>query len=378
MATELNTEAGMHIESDPKTGAIAAPVVVPEIQKVIDAKADAPEPKAQEDAEPEKIDPRKAIMDKIYANRSEQFKKELDTAAAADLGATTDAIVDEAPVLDRKDVADEPKVEAVAEAKPQPKAEAPAKRSINIGGQQYELTEAEIEQLAQRAVYAENHIRQQEARPQYQQPQQQQIQQPAPQDVALDAVQLKEIARRITYGSEEESTRALADFAGLTADLARKTTNSLPPEQLVQVATANAVAQVRFENDLQTIASEYADVFENRSKSLIAADKVGLLRQKYAQLGMPKTQIELYREACSETQKEFGARPETATVAERNNPSVQQVVTRVNQNRVERKRAAPQPISAVNKTQQMSNQSAYPSGSDIVSAMRKSRGQPST
>ena len=369
MTTELETQGGMHIESDPKTGAIAASNAAAVEEAIKKSRDDQPEQtEAAAEKEPQEfVDPRQAIRDKIYANRAEQFKKELEYAAAMDLGATAEQIVE-----DRQE--DAPETANAVEEKKEPVVEEPkqpAKRHVNVGGHLYELTEAEIEQLAQRTLYAEE-----QARRSYQQPQQiQQQVQPNPdpvQQIAPDQERLKEIARKITYGSEEESTRALSDLVGLTASLASK--NNIDPNQLVQATTQNVLAQVQFQDNLKAIASEYADVFEDSDKTFIAARKVGELRQKNAMLGVQKPDLELYREACKATRDKFGAPSETANVAEKKSVA-QPVVAQVNQNRVERKRAAPATPTALNRAQPMDAQRSAPTGSDIVSAMRKARGQ---
>ncbi len=368
MTTNLETQGGMHIESDPKTGAIAASNAAAVEEAINKAKNDQPEQteKAEQDQPQEIVDPRKAIMDKIYENRSEQFKKELEYAAAIDAGATVEPIIEDEqpdqvqpePVVKREPVKVENQVE-------QPKP--PAKRQVAVNGQVYELTEQEIEHLAQRAIY-ENQYRQQ-AQPQYQQPvQQQQVEQPA-----VNQDQLKEFARKITYGNEEESARALGDLVGLAANLAAR--NTVDPNQIVQATTQNVMAHVQFQDNLKTIASEYTDVFNDSDKTFIAARKVGELRQKNAMLGIQAPDLELYREACRMTREKFGPASETAPIAEKKESAAQPITTQVNLNRVERKRAAPSTPAAVNRTQAMDQQRGA-SGSDIVSAMRKSRGQP--
>lgn len=370
MSVELNTESGMHIEGDPKTGAIAASQVNEDIQKVIDKKDDQPEqtPKAEAEQLSEPVDIRKTVMDKIYANRGEQFKRELDYAAAISNGATVEPIIDEKP---DNDVVEVVETEVAPEKiKKETAAEVPKKRLITIGTQLFELTDAEIEQLAQRTLYAENQARQSQPQPQQQvqqPPQQQQLQQPINE-------QLKEIARRISYGSEDESAKALGDFANLTAAMARQN-NGPTPEQIADVATARAAAQIRFENNLGAISSEYKDVFESRSKSIVAADKVGTLRQKYAMLNIQKTDLELYREACSDTRQEFTTQSSTTEIVNKNKQAAQPVTAVVNSTRIERKRAAPQPASAVNKVQALHESNPNPTGSDVVQAMRKARGQ---
>lgn len=366
MATDLQTQQGMHIDSDPKTGAIAASQVTEDIAKVLE-KNDQPEQTPDTEEATQASNPRDEIMAKIYANRAEQFKKELEYEVAIGNGATVEPIIEET-----QPVVEQPKVEPVEVKTEAPKEDHPSTRKITIGNQQFDLTESEIEQLAQRTLYAENQVRQNyqsqhNQQNQQIQPQQQPVHQPQNEP---DKNMLKEIARKITYGSEEESANALGEFANLTAGLARQ--QFVPPEQIVQAAVQQATAQVLFQKNLEAISSEYTDVFESRAKTLVAADKVGALRQKYAMLNAPKSDLELYREACKDTRSEFG-HTETARNTDETKPVVQQTVS-VSPTRAERKRAAPQTISAVNKVQAM-QQTTYPTGSAVVAAMRAARGQ---
>lgn len=372
MTTEFTTQGGMHIESDPKTGAIAASNAAA-VEEALKAPLpdDQPEQTVEAAAEEPKgpVDSRKAIMEKIYESREEQFKKELeyaaDVSAQIDAGATVEQILEE-------------KSEVPAEEKPVPQKRAaeqaplqealPQTRKVIVGNQQFDLTPEEMEQLAARTLQAEAAARQVYHQPQpvYYQPQQQVQQQPEP-----AREDLKDIARRITYGSEEESAKALADFANLTARMAQP---QVAPEQIAQYAANMAIAQTNFNRNLETISSEYADIYQNRGKSLVAADHVGNLRQKYAMLGQQKPDLELWREACSKTRDEYGGSSETAERVNKEQTPAQQVTAVVNPTRLERKRAAPQPASAVNKTQPMQQQRIVTS-SDIVSRMRQQRGQ---
>lgn len=376
MTIEFTTQGGMHIESDPKTGAIAASnaaaveealkTPLPDDQPEQTVEAVAKEPK-------EPVNPRQAIMEKIYESRQEQFKKELeyaaDVSAQIDAGATVEQILDEKSEEPVRTEAKPVQREAAQAQLQEPGQQAlPQTRKVVVGNQQFDLTPEEMEQLAARTLQAEAAARQVYHQPQpvYYQPQQQVQQQPEP-----AREDLKDIARRITYGSEEESAKALADFANLTARMAQP---QVAPEQIAQYAANMAIAQTNFNRNLETISSEYADIYQNRGKSLVAADHVGNLRQKYAMLGQQKPDLELWREACSKTRDEYGGPSETAERVNKEQTPAQQVTAVVNPTRLERKRAAPQPASAVNKVQAMQQQRTVTS-SDIVSRMRQQRGQ---
>lgn len=376
MTTELTTQGGMHIEPDEKTGAIAASVVNEDIKKVQDQqeeKAAATEaPAVVEDAEDKKpVDPRQAIMDTIYAKRADQFKDELEYAAQINAGATFAPAIDDATAEDKaKATTSEEPVKKDDQEQVQSQQQARPKKQYIINGQSVELTEEELAQLATRSLHQTQQFVQQQQRV-YQQPQQQVVHPQAQQQIDPEADRLRDIARKITYGSEDESVKALKDFADHTVRSVQRTNQGPTADQIIQHATQSAVQQIQFQNNLDAIASEYPDVFERRSATLVAADYVNSLRNKYHLLGAPRTDIELYREACTLTRGEFKPSQDTTQQHTQRQTAVQ--VT-PNANKIERKRTAPQPPASVSRVLPAQIDKA-PTGSDIVEAMRKSRGQ---
>lgn len=373
MTTELTVESGMHIEPDAKTGAIAASTVNEDIEKIQRAKDDQPEQSpTKEGTEEQKVavNPRDAIMKSIYEGRAKQFSEELEYAK--NMGATSEPANDEVEAVETKEEPEQPVKEKTAKVETeQPVEQQPAKKRYIINGQSVDLTEQEIANIATRGVQSAQALQAQQQML-YQQPQQQQVQTPPQQQPALapDNERLKDIARKITYGNEEDSVKALQDFAEHTIRTVQRAAGPTP-EQIAQFAAGQAVAQVNFQTNLDTIAREYPDVFEKRASTLVAADYVNSLRNKYAQLGMPKPDIELYREACNYTRVDFGKAPvENTTQSDTSKPTVVQVTTQ----KVERKRAAPQPPASVSRVLSPQAERAK-TGSDIVNAMRKQRGQ---
>ena len=380
MTTELQTEGGMHINPDPKTGAIAASQENADTVKTQEqAKNDQPEQtSAAETEQPqEPVNPRDAIMKSIYEGRAKQFKDELEYAATISHGGTMQSASDE----EQQPAAEEqPKEENKTESeKPaeQPAAAAgdqqpPERKPYVINGQTVQLSVEELALLANRAIQQQQHLiygqQQQMRQAPAQQPQQVQQPQVRPELVAPD--RLREIVRKITYGSEDESVRALQDFAEHTAQSVQRSLGPTP-EQIAGYAAQTALAQVQFQTNLDTIAREFPDVFEKRSATLVAADYVNSLRNRYQMLGVPKPDIELYREACQLTRGEFGKQQqEQQQTSTRATPAAVQVSS----TKVERKRAAPQPPAPVSKVLP-AQQERVKTGSDIVNSMRKSRGQ---
>lgn len=380
MTTELNVQGGMHIEPDPKTGAIAATADNPDTQKAAAeaVKDDQPEQTAvaaNDQPEPQ-VNPRDAIMKKIYEGRADQFKNELEYASQMSAGATnvpgSDDPAQQPDAVETKPEPAQPKPEQ-AQKSPQPQPVQPqARKPYIINGQQVELTDQELAQLASRSMQQTSQViqqyqRQPQQQPQYQQPQQQPVQQPQNELLAPD--RLREIVRKITYGSEDESVNALRDFADRTAQTVQRAQGPTP-EQIAAYAAQTALAQVSFQTNLNTIASEFPDVFERRSATLVAADNVNSLRNRYQLLGTMKQDLELYREACQLARAEFGNQQGQQQQSQTSQPAAVQT----SQQRTERKRAAPQPPAAVARVvpQQTNN---VVTGSDIVSKMRQSRGQ---
>lgn len=362
--TDIDISKGMHIESDPATGAIAASPEPPE-NKVEDIKE-------TENIKETPVDYRKLAMETIYASRAKVFERELELAAAQGFGATNDVIKEPDDVIKEPDDAEgtleaQPKVEEkVVEL---PNQDAPTqKKVVIIDGRPIEFTEEEYARLAERGMYAG----------QINQAAQQVMQQPTQDTLPKKAEDtqenqttdvLRDIARRITYGNEEESTKAVADL--ISAAVQQGGQNQADPRQIAALAAQQAMAQIQFQTNLETIAREYADIYEKRERTLVAADTVNSLRHKYAVLGIPKSDIELYREACNKTRELFGLSSETAPANVQKTATVHSADLG---NKLERKRAAPKPLTAATKISSAEQQKPL-TGSDIVAKMRKSRGQ---
>lgn len=369
--TELHVQSGMHIESP--DGVIARPPAInPETGEV---------PEVQES-----FDPRKAMMDAIVANRAESFQKELDYGI--------EISPQKSPEQEDADAAARDEALAVASGTKEPEeaAEAPiAKKTIVVDGQSLEFTEDELIRLAQRGMSADNRF--QEAanmRQQYNdalaraQGQQYQPTAPAagqqavqPQSTPADDAMLKEISRRISYGSEEEQTRAVSDLINVAAKTAGRNIQVPSPDQLVNVATQNALATIRFEQNMETIGREYKDIFEDEDLTLIAAKQANKLDMKYKMLGLAKSPLEIYREAGNTVREKYlngvSASEHVGSITTQTPIQSAQVLPMTA--KVERKRVAPQPPAAANRTASDNAQSAHPSGSQIVAQMRKSRHQ---
>lgn len=287
-----------------------------------------------------------------------------------------------------------PAAPAEPEAPPpvEPPAAAAAKHKLTINGQDIALTDDELVSLARTGIIASQQNFQRQAAPgapAVSPP-------PAPSTPAegtapprdiIDDAAARELARRIAYGSDEDQANAVKDLARRTVSSFEGRQQTPPLEKLVFAAKEQAKAEIRFEQNLEVIGNEYPDIFKDSDLTLLAAKRVGELRQKQATLAQAamaegrqpslKPDIALYREACSEVKSRYLAAPSQSVATA--SPPVQAAPAPVvaTTERLERKRAAPKPPAAANATATMPELPRPPSGSDIVEMMRKARGQPS-
>lgn len=338
----------------------SAPVVAPE------APADAEKPPI--------FDPRKEAMDAILANRKAQIETEI---------AYVDPPVTNPPA---EPIVEEPAAAAApAAAQPETPPAAPAadpavqKHKLKVNGVDLEFTQDELLRAASKGLGAEQKLeeatrlrREAEAltrqTPSAPDPR---AQAPQPETPAtpMDADHLKKLARAISYGSEDESASAIRELVQLRAGDGRA--NGPTPDQIVQAATQNALAHIQRESALTTFGQEYSDVLKDPNLTYLAAQYVHVLRDNYAKMGVPRSELDLYREAGKTvTDWDLSRKappPGTQT------PSASSVST----DRVERKRAAPKPpIAAASIRAPLAPEAPQiPRGSAIVNQMRKARGQ---
>lgn len=190
----------------------------------------------------------------------------------------------------------------------------------------------------------------------------------------IDKEKAREIAKRINYGSEEDQINALLDLgASIKATVQGQATQSaLPPEQLVNIATQNAVAAIDARTEQDTLTKEFSDIISDKALAA-AADVIATdLAREYQKQGVAKSRLELFREAGSKTREKY-LKPVEQPV--QNQPPASPKIV-VDNDKLERKRAAPKPPAAANKIA-VEPPPAYGVGvSSIVNQMRKARGQP--
>lgn len=327
--------------------------------------------------------PRERMLAEIAARREEQRQAELDhaeTLAREAAGVEPDAPVEPAPAeepaapSEEVSASSEPAVAPpAAVSAPQPVA-APQVLTVTLpGGHQFQVTPEQYQHLAAQGALANLAIQQHRQAPPAP------LAAPAPPAGPLiEPEKLSAIAQRISYGTPEEQTAALAEYGEQIANRVRQQpvdANQIS-QQAAQQAWAYTQAQLQLQNDLNAIGQEFPVIFNGRALSAGAAAELNEIRQRDALLGVNRPAIEQYREACNRVMSQLPAtmtQPQSAGGQGENPPALQAA----NQSqRLERKRAAPRnpvPVSRVASLGEASSQG--PSGSQIVAAMRQQRHQ---
>ncbi len=325
--------------------------------------------------------PREQMMARIVERAAEQRSKELAYGEELSADARDNAAADES-VADPASTDPDPAVAAVADAVQTaitpPVAPEPQRHLIEVGGQQFQVTDEEYRQLATMGAVANIAIRQQQNAPQPTQPLQapQQAAQPPMQRGALDEATAREFQRKFAYGSEQEGIQAVQELA---AHIAAQSQPQVDPNRIVHVATQQALQQIQLQDNLNKIGAEFPEIFANNSTSQLAALKLHEIRRRDEMLGVQKPDLELYREACQmvvDDARRLTGQPRpgasAASTASQAAPGGQPMA-----DRLERKRAAPRQPAAISRTAATAGeQRRAPSGSEIVEAMRKARYQP--
>ena len=330
------------------------------------------------------------VRQAIFAKRQEQLTKEM-----ADQGLEPPGITEDKPELEVKDVipeAEPAKAEAVPEPKPEIKApeRTPEEEAfiLNVYGQEKRLTKDQVIREAQKGmaasqIFEEGYRMKNEALQVAQavrqnlQPQQAAKENPPPQQSVIDKDTAIAFAKRINYGSEEDHANAVIDLA---ANIASKIQGqaqfqSLPPEQIAQFATQQAVAAIENRTMQETLKTEFGDILGDKAIASAADIIANELNEKYRSQGIAKSHLELFREAGKITREKYlQPRTEAVPAAPINPPAAPTV--KISDDKIERKRAAPKPPVAANKVAQEPPPSYGVGVSSIVQQMRKSRGQP--
>lgn len=190
---------------------------------------------------------------------------------------------------------------------------------------------------------------------------------------SLDKEKVKEIAKRMNYGSEEDQAAALLDLVAISKADTKGQAQALPPEQLVNVATQNAIAYIDARTEQEILKKEFSDILADYPLSMATDVIANQLAQKYQQEGKQQTRLELFREAGNIARDKY-LKPVQAPA--QTAPTVQAAKVEISNDRIERKRAAPKPPAAANKIAVEPPPAYGVDVSSVVNKMRKARGQP--
>lgn len=353
--------------------------------------------------------PRELAMERIAANYERQRQRELDQAGeAGNQEAGVAANGAQRPVnpslgeLEEDREYEDPYVAPGAPeptqlakpaiARPAPVVQpvqptAPELISVQVDGQQFQVTQEQLIQLARVGMIANHTV------DQFQRMQQAPVQQPAPQpqqrqeqpQALFDQERVRQAVKRIQFGSEDEGTSALSELIGDVVQ--RAAPRPAPPTDVVAIANQAArmaIHHSQSERDKATIQAEYGEILADPQLSQLAAINVGVLKQEAAMLGVQKSDLEIYREAGNRV---FDAlrRPRPGVAVEHPagdlpaSPASQAPNVVVRRAATDaRKREAPRSMSQVIDRRALAPETPRaPSGSDIVDMMRKARGQTS-
>lgn len=336
-----------------------------EIPETMDAN---PEPEDAPAPNPDRpLSARERIMQAAVERANEVRERELAQAAIYDEDAREAGLMmpsDDEPGPAAQVVEPSPRVVPVVAPTPEPVvhvAPQPQLRTVTLDGHQYTVTEEQFGQLANLGMVANA------AMHGYQAPQPPKA--PEPEPLVNDA-ELDETVRLLQYG---EPGAAKAALAGLITHVVSRVPQAPPVDTnaIVTRAVIEAENRQRQAGYAQQIQQEYADIFENPQRQVLAGINVNAIVQRNAQTGRRQSDLEIYREAGNMVRDAMGLTrpaepPSSAT------PAV--VPTPVRTDVLERKRNAPRATQAIDMRAPTPQATRAPTGSEIVNRMRVSRG----
>lgn len=247
-------------------------------------------------------------------------------------------------------------------------------------GQTFECTADELVTMAQRGVGAGRKFQEASEKerraealalmfsPQNLQPQTANNQQTQQQPLEVDENKLKDIAKRLNYGSEEDQINALKEAGTLFASNAGKTAQQLNPNEIVDIVTRNVSNALSANQEQEILKNEFKDILSDQPLAQATDFIAKQLDQKYAALGEQKSRLEILREAGL-TARERYLKP-AASVSQPNSSAPATPTVADMANKVERKRAAPQPPTSANK---VASDESQPYGVPSIQALDAAR-----
>lgn len=338
-STDVELPTGMHIEGNPSE-----------------------EPEAGE----RQLTPREIAMAAIAAKAHERMEAELAQSAVYDQDARDAGLAFAVDEPEPAAVDPDPVPVAAQPKAPEPAPAAvptPALRTVDVDGQQWQVTDEQFVQLARMGAIANTALHQYQQRP----PEQPQQVQGVP---LVDPDRVRQTAKAIQYGNEDEAAAALTQ---LIADVTARVPQQVNTDAIVRRAVTEAQQQAALERDASVIKQEFADIFEHPQRTFLAKVNVDAIRHRNTAIGRQQSDIEVYREAGNMVRSAMGmpAPGNDPSPAQGSGPAV------IRSDVIERKRAAPRPTQAIDRRAPAPEATRAPTGSEIVDRMRTQRGQAS-
>jgi hypothetical protein len=262
--------------------------------------------------------------------------------------------------------------EAPAQAASEPEPNAPAMRKVTFDGREWEVTDAQYEELARMGMLANAALHQY----QYQQPAPQPQYQPAQQQQQplVDPELVRATVRKIQYGAEDDGADALTQLVTHVVSRVPQAPH-VDQNAIIQQAAAVAQQQAQFARDQELIRREYGDtIFNDPQRTMLARLNVDAIRQRNAVAGINKSDIEVFREAGNLVLDALNLPRPNSDETKQPAPQAAPVAS-ARADVVERKRAAPKTITQIDRRAPTPATPRAPTNSEIVDQMRRARGQ---
>jgi hypothetical protein len=179
--------------------------------------------------------------------------------------------------------------------------------------------------------------------------------------------ELKDILYRLDYGTEEERIEALMKAGEIFSK--QRGIHGPAPEELVNIAATQALTVIQARHEQEILMKEFSDILADPPIAQATDVIARQLAEKYNSLGKTPQRLELLREAGTIARERYLKPVQTSSSA----PQPSSVIP-MNE-KLERKRAAPQPPTAANAVAQAAPKQDSVSPSSVIAAMRKARGQ---
>ena len=270
----------------------------------------------------------------------------------------------------------------------------PGLRTVTIQGQQFGVTEEQFARLAEIGAMANMAMQQQQhgqgAPPQghpwqtvngHPQGYQNGHAQPAAAGPIIDRDAAGAIVQRLAYGGQEDGIAAVQELATNIAQQLQARHPQVDAAEIRRSAVAEALQTIETNTNLERIGQEFPEVFNDRSRAMLAAIHLIELRQRDQLTGSQTPPLQLYREACNMVRgaigsPDTGSQPQSAGNGRTPAPQAASPTVAVNGNRLERKRAAPSTPTAASRASSLGQEAPRPpSNAEIVDWMRQKRGQ---